>query len=297
MRFNSTRFKVFGVAAALLVCTTALADSDSLDEIVVTAQKREQSAQDVPIAIVAFAGNQLQRLDLQSSADLTRLVPGLNVTGSFGGQLLTFSIRGVAQYDFSLHTEAPIAVYVDEAYLASQDMQNFPLFDVDQVEVLKGPQGTLFGHNATGGAIAVTTRKPTDTNEGYAKLTYGRFDQVKFEGAYGGPITDALSARVSLYSDKYGPYTKNVFAGDGLNNGGENNDDTHAGRLQIRYQPTDEIRLDVSVFGSRSTFGTSPYNVVSTINVCNASGQVVNSLLASPTETREAIGPNGVNSS
>jgi len=80
-----------------VVCTSALAENDALEEIVVTAQKREQSAQDVPIAIVAFAGNQLERLDLQSSADLTRLVPGLNVTGSFGGQLLTFSLRGVAQ--------------------------------------------------------------------------------------------------------------------------------------------------------------------------------------------------------
>ncbi len=297
MRFNSAKFTLLGFGAALLVCTSALAENDALEEIVVTAQKREQSAQDVPIAIVAFAGNQLERLDLQSSADLTRLVPGLNVTGSFGGQLLTFSLRGVAQYDFSLHTEAPIAVYVDEAYLASQDMQNFPLFDVDQVEVLKGPQGTLFGHNATGGAIVIATRKPGDTNDGYARVTYGRFDQVKFEGAVGGRVTDTVSARVSVYSDKYGPYTKNVFAGDGLNGGGENNDDTHAGRIQLRYQPTDEIRLDLSVFGSRSTFGTSPYNVVSSINVCNASGQVVNSLLASPTETREAIGPNGVNSS
>src|SRR6266403_2309274 len=232
MRFNSTRFKVFGVAAALLVCTSALAENDALEEIVVTAQKREQSAQDVPIAIVAFAGNQLERLDLQSSADLTRLVPGLNVTGSFGGQLLTFSIRGVAQYDFSLHTEAPIAVYVDEAYLASQDMQNFPLFDVDQVEVLKGPQGTLFGHNATGGAIVIGTRQPTDSVGGYARLTYGRFDQVKFEGAYGGPINDTLAVRVSLYSDKYGPYTKNIYPGDG-----ESNDDTQAGRIQLRYHP------------------------------------------------------------
>jgi len=70
-----------------------------------------------------------------------------------------------------------LRLYVDEAYLASQDMQNFPLFDVDQVEVLKGPQGTLFGHNATGGAIVIATRKPGDTNDGYARVTYGRFDQ------------------------------------------------------------------------------------------------------------------------
>jgi len=290
MKWDKKCSKAVGFAVFMML--NAKVFSEALEEIVVTAQKREQSAQDVPIAIVAVSGKQLEQLELQSSTDITRVIPGLNVAGSYGGQLLTFSIRGVTQYDFSLHTEAPIAMYVDEGYLASQEMQNFSFFDVDRVEVLKGPQGTLFGHNATGGAIAVTTRKPTDTNEGYAKLTYGRFDQVKFEGAYGGPITDALSARVSLYSDKYGPYTKNVFPGDG-----ENNMDTQAGRVQVRYQANDAIRLDVSVFASRSTFATSPYNVVSSINLCNAAGQVTNSILSSPTETRQAIGPNGVNSS
>src|ERR1700737_3748049 len=194
------------VSALLLLLTTTAFSAEGLEEVIVTAQKREQSAQNVPIAIVAVSGRELERLDLQSSADIPRVVPGVNVAGSFGGQLLTFSIRGVTQYDFSLHTEAPIAMYVDEAYLASQQMQSFGMFDVEQVEVLKGPQGTLFGHNATGGAIAIRTRKPSDSVDGYARVTYGRFDQVKFEGAYGGPITDTLSARVSLYSDKYGPY-------------------------------------------------------------------------------------------
>ncbi len=225
-------------SALLALATTNAFSADELEEVVVTAQKREQSAQDVPIAIAALSGNELEHLDLQSSSDITRVVPGVNVAGSYGGQLLSFSIRGVTQYDFSLHTEAPIAVYVDEAYLASQQMQNFGMFDVDQVEVLKGPQGTLFGHNATGGAIVIRTRQPTDSVGGYARLTYGRFDQVKFEGAYGGPINDTLAVRVSLYSDKYGPYTKNIYPGDG-----ESNDDTQAGRIQLRYHPQRRYRL------------------------------------------------------
>jgi iron complex outermembrane recepter protein len=279
-------------SALLALLTTNAFSADGLDEVIVTAQKREQSAQDVPIAIAALSGNELEHLDLQSSADITRVVPGVNIAGSYGGQLLSFSVRGVTQYDFSLHTEAPIAVYVDEAYLASQQMQNFGMFDVDQVEVLKGPQGTLFGHNATGGAIVIRTRQPTNSVDGYARLTYGRFDQVKFEGAYGGPINDVLSARVSLYSDKYGPYTKNIYPGDG-----ESNDDTQAGRIQVRYHPSDTVAFNLSAFASRSTFGTSPYNSIPTINICNGSGQVVNSALASPTETRQAIGPNGVNTS
>ncbi len=110
-------------SALLALATTNAFSADELEEVVVTAQKREQSAQDVPIAIAALSGNELEHLDLQSSSDITRVVPGVNVAGSYGGQLLSLSIRCVTQYDFSLHTEAPIAVYVDEAYLASQQMQ------------------------------------------------------------------------------------------------------------------------------------------------------------------------------
>jgi iron complex outermembrane receptor protein len=261
------------------------------EDIVVTAQRREQAIQDVGISIAAYSGEQLTALGVESSVDVARITPGVSLAGSYGGQMLSFTIRGVTQYDYSDHTEAPNAVYIDEAYTASQQAQGFAVFDIERVEVLKGPQGTLFGRNATGGAISFTTRSPTTTPEGFLDLTYGSYDHVRVEGALGGPLSDAFSARVSVLFNRHDEILKNQFPGGD----DEWNDHTLAGRLRLRYEPTDNLRADLSVFGGKSRFSTSPYQHVSTLNEYNAQGRLINSLTASPTETREAIGPGGIN--
>src|SRR5882757_8106362 len=144
-----------GVAAAglLSMWLTSQAAEGVLDEITVTAQKREQSIQDVGISISAFSGAQLKEMGIVNSVDIAAMTPGVYISGNNGGQKTLFTIRGVTQNDFNDHTEAPVAVYVDDAYVAFGQGQIFGVFDLDRVEVLKGPQGTLFGRNATGGLV------------------------------------------------------------------------------------------------------------------------------------------------
>ena len=137
------------------------ASTQILEEIVVTAQKRVQNIQDVGIAVSALSGEQLSALGFIESTEIAAMTPGVHVSASSAGQTRQFSIRGVTQNDYSDHTEAPNAVYVDEGYLVAPQGQVFALFDLERVEVLKGPQGTLFGRNATGGLAHFITRKPT----------------------------------------------------------------------------------------------------------------------------------------
>ena len=155
-----------------------------VEEIVVTAQRREQKLQDVGISIAAYGGDMLRSEGITNSTDVARLVPGVTISGTYGGQSTQFSIRGVTQSDFNDAIEGPVAVYIDDMYVASQQGQSMALYDIERVEALKGPQGTLFGRNATGGLVHFVVAKPTlnDTN-GYMDVTYGRFQTTVVEGA------------------------------------------------------------------------------------------------------------------
>ena len=174
-----------GVVAACLIATSAgsPAAESVLDEITVTAQKREQSIQDVGISITAFSGEQLHELGIVNSVDIAAMTPGVYISGNNGGQKTLFTIRGVTQNDFNDHTEAPVAVYVDDGYVAFGQGQIFGVFDLDRVEVLKGPQGTLFGRNATGGLVHYISKRPTRELETYTDLTYGSYHQTRVESA------------------------------------------------------------------------------------------------------------------
>ncbi|MFQ5347242.1 MAG: TonB-dependent receptor plug domain-containing protein [Rhodothalassiaceae bacterium] len=162
-----------------------------LEEIVVVAQKRQQNIQNVGMAIDAFSGAQLRNFGIERSMDVATISPGVHVAGSHAGQQLQFSIRGVVNNDFNPVVETPNAVYLDEAYIAALPGQNFGLFDIDRVEILKGPQGTLFGRNATGGLVHYLSRQPRfDHWEGYASGEFGLYDSPA--DAYGGRLTAAL---------------------------------------------------------------------------------------------------------
>jgi len=187
------------------------ASTQILEEIVVTAQKRVQNIQDVGIAVSAFSGEQLTDLGLIESTAIAAMTPGVHVSASSAGQTRQFTIRGVTQNDFSDHTEAPNAVYIDEGYLVAPQGQVFALFDLERVEVLKGPQGTLFGRNATGGLVHFISRKPTQDFNGFADVTYGSYDQVRFEGAVGGPLGDTLAGRLSLLYNRHDEIMDNHF--------------------------------------------------------------------------------------
>ena len=159
-----------------------------IDEIVVTAQKREQNVQDVGIAISAVTGEQMRQLGYTNAQQVTSMAPGVHTVQPNGEANYAIAMRGVASSDFTTNVESPVAVYLDEVYISQMSGTGFMLFDMERVEMLRGPQGTLYGRNATGGLAHFITVKPSQEAGGYGQLTVGRYDQIKFEGAAGGPI-------------------------------------------------------------------------------------------------------------
>lgn len=286
----------------------AEAEVTSGDEILVTAQRRTQSVQDVGISIAAFGGRELRQMNVQSSIDVARLTPGVHISGNVGGQMSQFTIRGVTQNDFNDAIEAPVAVYVDDSYIPNMQGQTFGLFDLERVEVLKGPQGTLFGRNATGGLVHYVISKPTDEFEGRVDGTYGRFNSAKLEGVVNLPLSDTVALRVSGLLDRNDSYWKNVYpagaaGGVPVNLGGVTNpccrdegySNTLAGRVQLQFKPSDDLTIRLVGSAARQHLSSGQYTQSPTVAVLDAAGRVVNAIYASPTETRTAIGPNGEN--
>ncbi len=171
-----------------------------LEEVVVTAQKREQSLSDVGISVTAFTGEQMKALGISSTQDIDNQTPGLIVTDFGGGTTTVFTMRGAGQLDFNDQQEGPVAVYIDGAYNSYLAGVGFNFYDLERVEVLRGSQGTLFGRNATAGLVHIISAKPTEEHEGYVELTGGEYGQFKAEGAVSGPLSDSLMGRVSIQS-------------------------------------------------------------------------------------------------
>lgn len=305
------------IAIAVCLGGTAVAQDQSgglTDQIVVTAQKREQNEQDVGISINVFSGAEVKALNVEQSFDIANFTPGVHISGNLAGQNTQFTIRGVTQNDFNDIIEAPNAVYLDDAYIAVAQGQTFAAFDVERVEILKGPQGTLFGRNATGGLVHYISNKPVIGEVGgYADVTYGRFDspahanQVRVEGALNMPLSDTAAARASILYNYQDPYLKNlypdsavggtVFPGFGPNGfapgpdaGADlGDDDTLAGRFQLLFEPQDNFRAIISFNAARSRMATGPYQSKSTIGIFDANGELINTIDTPANETRFSI--------
>lgn len=294
-----TSCAILGIAFGL---TTTAAGAQVLEEIIVTAQKREQAIDDVGIAITAFTGEQVNALGFETSTELALMTPGVYINSNESGQNTQFNIRGVSQNDFYDGLESPNSVYIDEAYVTMQQGQTFGMFDLDRVEILKGPQSTLFGRNATGGLVQYVTRKPTFEKDGYLDLTYGSYDQARVEAAIGGPLSDRVAGRVALMYNYFDELIENEYPQSAINlggspaGGGEDlfGDDTFAGRGHLLFEPNEEVTLLLSGYGSRARLSAAPQESIPTVAVFDEAGRQINSIYASPTETREAIGPGGV---
>ena len=299
-------------ASALIILFSASIFSQSvLEEVVVTAQKREQNIQDVPIAITAFTGAQMEALGVTQSFDIAAFTPGVHISGNLAGQNTQFTIRGVTQNDFTDIIEAPNAVYLDDGYIAVSQGQTFSVFDIERVEILKGPQGTLFGRNATGGLVHYQSVKPSfDETTGHARFEVGQFDsdadavRTVFEGAIGGPLTETMAGRIAVKYSKHDGYLKNLYPeglipGPGMNPPGEGagadlgDDDTKAARLSLALQPNDSLRVFMSANYAKSTVGTGPYQSKSTIGIFDPLGELINVVNTPPNETRFGIAADG----
>jgi len=216
--------------------------SSGIEEIVVTAQRREERLQDVGIAVTALSGQMLTDLNITTATDITRAVPSLKMNAYSSSQVV-FNIRGVSQNDYGDQQEPPVAVYQDDSYSSSINLASFPVFDLARVEVLRGPQGTLFGRNATGGAIQFISNKPTKDFGGYATATYGSYNQWILEGAVSGPLSENLQGRVAAIFNQDDGYMESVIPG--VDDRGGN--DHYALRGQLAWQPSDTTDLNLLV--------------------------------------------------
>ena len=216
------------------------AEPTAIGEVVVTAQKREQNIQDVGIAVTPLGEDALQDLNIRTATDIVRAVPSLKMNAYSSSQVV-FNIRGVAQNSYGDEQEPPVAVYQDDSYSSSINLARFPVFVLARVETLRGPQGTLFGRNATGGAIQFISNRPTKEFEGYMSATYGRFDQRIVEGAISGPFSDQVQGRLSFISNQDDGYIEGLVPGE--KDRGAN--DHYALRGQLAFQPTESTNVNL----------------------------------------------------
>ncbi len=204
---------LWGTTLAGLAVLPAIAGAQEIEEIVVTAQKRAQSVQDVGITMSAFSGDELGQMNVKNVAELAGNIPNVQVNYGFGQN--AFNIRGLGINEFSANLDSPVAVHVDEVYMSKNFMTTMMLFDVERVEALKGPQGTLFGRNTTGGSINFFTRRPTEEFTTGGTLGYDNYETVRAEAYVSGPLGEGLSARLSGFiNDQSKGYYRNQTRGE-----------------------------------------------------------------------------------
>jgi iron complex outermembrane receptor protein len=249
--FNLRR-RALGCAAlaALSVGAPTLAFAQApteVGEVIVTAQKRLENINDAPLSVTAISG---QKLDVIRSSGgdirvLSSRVPSLTLESSFGRTFPRPYIRGLGNTDFDLNASQPVSFVYDEVVLESPILKGFPLFDIDQVEVLRGPQGTLFGRNTPAGVLKFDSVKPSQTFGGYGQVSYGRYNSVNAEGAVGGPIVaGVLSGRVSGLYQRRSDWIDNTFTGKTNATGGY---EQYALRGQLLYTPTEQFSALLNV--------------------------------------------------
>jgi iron complex outermembrane recepter protein len=238
----STSVAMLGAGTAWAQVAPKPTETDSgLDTIVVTAQRQSQSVQDVPIAVSAFGAEQLQKSGIEGAADIQFALPNVTFTKSnFTSQ--SFQIRGVGSNAVGATSEGSTGIHINDVPVGSARIFETEFFDVERVEVLRGPQGTQFGRNATGGILNVITRKPTDEFEGQIELEYGNFQSIKVKGAINVPLGETAGIRIAgTYLNRDG-FTKNLFTNSNID--GRNQ---YAIRGTLEWNPGDNTQIDFTV--------------------------------------------------
>lgn len=234
------------IAAALVTSTVWAADTPSaLEEIVVTSQRRAQPLQSVGISVSAFTGSQIDDLNLANSNELAQIVPNLNIAEPFGaGNQPAIFIRGIGLSDYATNNSGPVGVYIDDLYVSSPSAQVFPTFDLERVEVLRGPQGTLYGRNTTGGAIRYIAARPTDAPHASVRAQYAEYGTTHVDAMVSGPLGDALKGRLAVVKDDSDGFVHNLFDGSD-----RNGTDSLAFRGTLQYQPMDRLDITATLHG------------------------------------------------
>ena len=244
------------IAFATFFLPVAARAETTLEEIVVTAERRSERLQDVPVAVTALSAGDLTDLGVRQAGDIAASVPNLLLNLPYGPEAQpTFTLRGVTTQDYSQNQSSPIAMYVDEVYKPVGSVQALQTFDLDRVEVLRGPQGTLYGKNATGGAVSFYSKSPSLTQaDGYATAGFGNYNAYTLDAAAGGPIIDnVLGVRAALLYEKRDGWVHSIVPGVEPLNGV----DALAGRLSFLYKASDTLTASLKIAATRS--GGTPY--------------------------------------
>ncbi|NOX25300.1 MAG: TonB-dependent receptor [Deltaproteobacteria bacterium] len=255
---NINRFVGGTVLAMLMTGTSSFAyaadekaaDADmfTIEEVIVTARKRSESIQETPIAITAFSTAQLEQRSLTNLVEIGAYIPNVvmntSPSSSGGGNNAQIYIRGVGQIDFLFTTDPGIGIYVDGVFHPRTLGGVMDLLDLERVEVLRGPQGTLFGKNTIGGAISLTSQKPQGDGSGYLEVTTGRFNRIDLRGSFDVAISDTLAAKVSMSSKNRDGYGKRLEFGTNkvLDTSGDIN--STATRLALRWTASPDVTID-----------------------------------------------------
>lgn len=234
-------------------------DASTVGEIIVTANRREQNLQQVPVSISAMSGEALESRAIVSATSLNGIVPNVRVNSPFSETQPNFTVRGVGvANEFNPNAQSPIGVYFDEVYQGFRANHGAALFDLERIEVLKGPQGTLYGRNTTGGAVNIITRRPDLSGaNGYITAGYGNYDRFSLSGAAEATLVeDRLGARIAFTRLSRKGYIDNVTSRYGFQNNFVGNRDfdsadTWAGRLTVRAKPTETLDLVVRGYYSK----------------------------------------------
>ena len=240
------------ITASLAISGTAFAQ---IDEVIVTAQKREENIQDVPISITAITAQEVNAI-LEGGGDILSLAnrtPGLYAESSNGRTAPRFYIRGLGNSDFALQATQPVSIIMDDVVKENVLLKSFPIFDIQQVEVLRGPQGTLFGRNTPAGIIKFTSVKPSQETDMRASVSYGTYGSMNAQAAVGGGVSDTVSMRLSGAVIRRGDYVDNTFTGENDALGGFRD---VAGRFQVAWNPSDNFDFLVDVH-ARDEVGTA----------------------------------------
>lgn len=248
-----------GLAAA--TGATAIPALAQLEEVVVTATRRTESVQEIPASITSFSASAIEKMKLDDIGDITGKIPNLSSIQPYGeGGSPFFVLRGVTTTDYTLTQSSPIALYVDDAIRGLPTLEIGHMYDIERVEVLRGPQGSLYGKNATGGAINIITKKPGFETEGYLTAGYGNYNRKEAKGAFQtGLVDDVLAARVAVNYVEDDGLIKNQFAGRTDDLGTK----MLAGRLSLLYTPSEDFEAVLRIYGHNND--TQPYSAYSEV--------------------------------
>ena len=251
---------ILGLASLNAGTVFAQSSGAGLEEVIVTAQRREEDLQSTPISIAAFSSERLRDLNVLDTRALAEFVPNFSIGNGTGrsGDVASLSIRGVNEALLSIVADPAVGIYIDDVYYGRPQLSFLRLIDVERVEILRGPQGTLFGKNSNGGAVRYITQKPEFGDVGgYLNTTMGDFGRLDVSGAVNLPLSDEAAIRIKAASLTRDGYVDRLADGGALGT-----EDAVYGNVQLRWQPSERLDLNLSLDYSKSDADLGPHKVI-----------------------------------